>query len=1187
MADLATLYIKVDSQGVVTASRDLNKLTDDSKKTETATEGVTSGFNKLKAVVVALAASYAALKLAQYIKEATMLAARYETLGVVMRVVGNNAGYTGAQMEVYARGLQKAGIAMVESRNTLARMIQAQIDLTNSQKLARIAQDAAVIGNMNSSQSFEQMIYGIQTGMPRILRTIGLNVDFEASVQALALSLNKKTDALSEAEIMQARVNAVVKAGVLIEGTYTAAMETAGKQVLSLTRHLDNLKVLLGAAFTPALAEIISTITKDIESLNGELSGPGAEAIKDWGNNFRLIIMSIEAEIMRLAMFIDKIGGTLTSIGMLLTGPGALIGKIPGLDFAAIPFEKMADINIMLEGRYKDTDKALEALAIRYNKLVEAMTPAGKLAAKQAEDALEAVRLKATADAKANKAAEAATKEQLKIQEDFQKAYKKSVMTIEEFELDSLKTQVDAFRKAKVDETKLEEWMQNELKNIKLRALNEALALYEELAASDSFYAQKAIDTMSVILDAEEKKWAAILQSDDDAHTLRIKRELEYRDKVLGVIDDIVDANVSAARQIVGVGASPGAAAASAGGDVSRGTTGKEFQMTWASYIGPLTDAVVAQLNRNQKAIEDAPKIAQAAAEAAVALQKATDDAQRAAEEARRAAEAEMQRIQDIADTRVELEIQILEATGYATEALGIRRMQELAAMDESLRPLQQRLYYLEDEARAADEAAAATEKLIAAQDASLRTFESSITALVSQGRAIKDFINSLGVTGVSMTLSAARAAYMADLAGARAGDPASYGRITQSAGAFISTAGQTAGSAVEMARIVAGIKRELSALQPVVDLESNIELLKAIKKATSETATSVDRLDVLGIKAIFDLTQVMHFIEDSTGLSPAFRELMVNQTADYIIFLKAQLASDVSEPIKRVLIAGAGIYEANVRASLGMIDAASQKLVIDAQGVYISTVKAAMGFSDPGAVKLALETSNDLLAKVTAAVATGDPGAIKLATDNINQMQAVVTAALAQDATTQQLADMLKNIGLTTTIDGTMTWNPNDPLKAIWEAIKASTDLTAKNTGRYTVYSEPNYYTGRWSIYSGAGSLLTAADFTYWAGMTAMEKIALQAASRPSFQEGGIATGPESGYTATLHGTELVVSPSASYPVTIKGGDMGSGQIDELKRIRQSIEAGNIASVRNSNKIAKILARFDDDGMPSERAIN
>lgn len=258
---IETLGIAVDSRQVKTAAGDLDKLSASSGKAEKSTIS-------LSGAVTALAGSYAALKVVQYAKDAAMMAARYETLGVVMRTVGNNAGYTGSQMEQFAKGLQKSGIAMIESRATITRMAQANIDLSKSLELARIAQDAAVIGNINSSEAFERMIHGIQSGQIEILRTIGISVNFEKSYAKLGAQLGKSAKDLTELEKMQARTNVVMEAGTGIAGTYEAAMGTAGKQILSMKRYWDDLKVSVGGA----LLEEMTTGTKEVTASVKELS---------------------------------------------------------------------------------------------------------------------------------------------------------------------------------------------------------------------------------------------------------------------------------------------------------------------------------------------------------------------------------------------------------------------------------------------------------------------------------------------------------------------------------------------------------------------------------------------------------------------------------------------------------------------------------------------------------------------------------------------------------------------------------------------------------------------------------------------------------------------------------------------------------------------------------------------------
>jgi len=299
-------------------------------------------------IFIASFAAMGAMGAVALIKDVSMLAARYETLGVVMGVVGNNAGYTKAEMDGFAQSLRNSGIAALESRQVLSMMAQANIDMADSSKLARVAQDAAVIGNINSSEAFQRLVYGIQSAQVEMLRTIGINTTFEGGYKTMAASIGKTSAELTEQEKMQSRVNSVLNAGTQIAGTYEAAMGTAGKQILSMKRYSDDLKVSIGEAFTPALALVVEQLSDGLKSANKSMEANSSVA-KEWGNGLRSVIISVEAEMLRMAMLADKAGGSLTAAGAFLT-----FGKTD---------EKFREWNKMYEERYKASDAELQKLA--------------------------------------------------------------------------------------------------------------------------------------------------------------------------------------------------------------------------------------------------------------------------------------------------------------------------------------------------------------------------------------------------------------------------------------------------------------------------------------------------------------------------------------------------------------------------------------------------------------------------------------------------------------------------------------------------------------------------------------------------------------------------------------------------------------------------------------------------------
>jgi len=364
----------------------------------TQAKGILAGFvRNISAMdIFAVLSAGAIYHFKKIMEESIKLAARFETLGVVMQTVGNTAGYSNEQMLEFQKGLEKTGITMIESRVNLIRMLQSELDLTKATELARVAQDAAVIANMDSSRTFETMIHGIQSGHTLILRNIGIMVNFEDAYNKAAKTLGRNADELSAVEQAQIRMNAVLEAGKNIAGTYEAAYGTVGKKLLSLKRPIEDVKVLLGQAFTPALADIVDDIMKGVTDLKTSLEN-NKDVIDDWGTGFRLVVIAIEAELIRMAMLIDKIGGSFTAFtGIMAAFPGMRI--LPG--FTKETAENMAIANVEFENRYLAGLKALEDLAARVDEIMYEKTPEAKVRAQALKDAIETLKLQATEAAK-------------------------------------------------------------------------------------------------------------------------------------------------------------------------------------------------------------------------------------------------------------------------------------------------------------------------------------------------------------------------------------------------------------------------------------------------------------------------------------------------------------------------------------------------------------------------------------------------------------------------------------------------------------------------------------------------------------------------------------------------------------------------------------------------------------------
>jgi len=314
MAKKLQLVLTVDDKGSVKvtqfaqkAKSSLNSIEKDTKSASTAmSSGLGVSVASVTKLVAALGIAWGGVKLAGFIKESAMAAARYETLGIVMETVGRNAGISAEEVNRYAKSLQVSGISMTSSREVVTKLIQAHIDLTQATKLGRIAQDAAVIGNIDSSAALERMVYGIQTAQIEVLKTIGITVNFENAYKKLAEQLGKTANNLTDAEKTQARLNTVIERGADIAGTYESAMSTAGKKITSFKRYLDDFKVKMGEAFGPATVILVDTATTSMKEFTKQVSSPEAQkSLQEMASNV-FILADAMAGLVKAGAWVVK-----------------------------------------------------------------------------------------------------------------------------------------------------------------------------------------------------------------------------------------------------------------------------------------------------------------------------------------------------------------------------------------------------------------------------------------------------------------------------------------------------------------------------------------------------------------------------------------------------------------------------------------------------------------------------------------------------------------------------------------------------------------------------------------------------------------------------------------------------------------------------------------------------------------
>lgn len=283
---VSTVGDDLDKAGssVSAASDTLDEVGESAGKAKTELENVGSGanvasdsFDKLAGLIKKAVLAYAGFIAAVSIKSTADIAARNETLGVTLDIIGKNAGYSTEQIKVYEDQLKSLGIATGQARDSLIQMMQAGLQVGASMEggtsqiaeLARAAQDLAVVSGENSSETLSRMITNIQQLDTLGMRYMGVMIDANDAYNKFAQSIGKSASELSNLEKQQAFLNATLERAKGLTGAYEASMDTVGKKLSSLKRYQDDLSESIGKNLLPAYGLLVDKATDFLKYAKG------------------------------------------------------------------------------------------------------------------------------------------------------------------------------------------------------------------------------------------------------------------------------------------------------------------------------------------------------------------------------------------------------------------------------------------------------------------------------------------------------------------------------------------------------------------------------------------------------------------------------------------------------------------------------------------------------------------------------------------------------------------------------------------------------------------------------------------------------------------------------------------------------------------------------------------------------
>ena len=199
----------------------------------------------------------AAFSLVKMGKASFSAAARVSELNVAIDAIGKSTGVGAKNIQYAANAIRENGIEMAAAQEMAIEFAQSNLKMAEASRIARTAQDLAVISQKNSTDTAMILTRAIKTGNSMLLKSAGISGQASEGYATYAREVGKTANTLNAQERQQAIINLILLEGTKVAGVYTAAMQEPGKVLRSFPRIINDMQVAMGAALLAGFGPMI------------------------------------------------------------------------------------------------------------------------------------------------------------------------------------------------------------------------------------------------------------------------------------------------------------------------------------------------------------------------------------------------------------------------------------------------------------------------------------------------------------------------------------------------------------------------------------------------------------------------------------------------------------------------------------------------------------------------------------------------------------------------------------------------------------------------------------------------------------------------------------------------------------------------------------------------------------------